>query len=903
MANPKHIIAVCTTRIQSYDRISFIEGLYKRLDKDKYKIIVFNSPSDFGANLPGDIGAKSVYDIINYDRIDCLVIDKEHFWSGDIFNEIIGRAGEKHVPVIVLNSEVEGCFCICNKYEAAYEELISHLIFAHNYRDFFFIGGIKGETESEKRLEIFRRTLCKNGVDFNDEKVAYGQFYEYPVYGIFDELYEKNELPQVFVCANDTMAFAVYQKAREYGLRIPEDIAVTGFDGLPYSQLMTPPLATCEKSYDETIRIVEHVIEGICSHTLSPGCFYGSYKVVVKGSCGCKTESISLSNEGILHAFRDLDRFAYFEEQNYNIIEKAIDFDYQGNIYETLITCSEPGSSICIKGDYASTLNDLVGSEKGFSDKFYILPSKNDTNELNAYRRIIPFEDMVPYFDEWMKDDTLYMVTSIYVVDSVCGHYTKKTVNVGDMAHRFNRTGRAINIIMEEAVTRYKQRNIIHENAKALNIDPLSGLPNLKSLTNWFHSFASVTENRKKSIMVSLYWIPKYKEFYEQYGLNERDKIITYISEILKIANAQNSFVSQIAEDEFVVVNYVDEIKEISNTINNATNVFYGLRDNFEQKKRQQYGEGFELEVNCGCTYSYSGWSDSVEIATLIKMARTEMYANKLQYSRNGNQKSSRSLREDYNALMLLVSQNRFIYHYQPIIDVKDRSIYAYEALMRTEPGINMSPLDILATAESYQKMYDIERATVFNVLEQYSHSQEELFHNRKVFINSIPGHFLNECDRNEIITRYSDYIGSVVFEITEGYVASDEEIEAMKTMGSNGLRIPLAIDDYGSGCSNIVNLLKYAPQIIKVDRALITDIDKDANKRMFMKGTLEFASANQIKVLAEGVETREEFITVVALGVDYVQGFYTGKPTELPMADIPEFVVSDIESALQETM
>ena len=222
---------------------------------------------------------------------------------------------------------------------------------------------------------------------------------------------------------------------------------------------------------------------------------------------------------------------------------------------------------------------------------------------------------------------------------------------------------------------------------------------------------------------------------------------------------------------------------------------------------------------------------------------------------------------------------------------------------MRTEPGINMSPLDILATAESYQKMYDIERATVFNVLEQYSHSQEELFHNRKVFINSIPGHFLNERDRNEIITRYSDYIGSVVFEVTEGYVASDEEIEAMKTMGSNGLRIPLAIDDYGSGCSNIVNLLKYAPQIIKEDRALITDIDKDANKRMFMKGTLEFASANQIKVLAEGVETREEFITVVALGVDYVQGFYTGKPTELPMADIPEFVVSDIESALQETM
>lgn len=129
--------------------------------------------------------------------------------------------------------------------------------------------------------------------------------------------------------------------------------------------------------------------------------------------------------------------------------------------------------------------------------------------------------------------------------------------------------------------------------------------------------------------------------------------------------------------------------------------------------------------------------------------------------------------------------------------------------------------------------------------------------------------------------------------------MASDEEVNLIKTLGDNEFGIPIAIDDYGSGCSNIVNLLRYAPQIIKVDRYLITDIDKDANKQMFMKGTLEFASANNIKVLAEGVETREEFQTVVALGVDYVQGYYTGKPSRCPMEEIPDFVVSDIETAI----
>ena len=167
------------------------------------------------------------------------------------------------------------------------------------------------------------------------------------------------------------------------------------------------------------------------------------------------------------------------------------------------------------------------------------------------------------------------------------------------------------------------------------------------------------------------------------------------------------------------------------------------------------------------------------------------------------------------------------------------------------------------------------------------------------MFINSIPGHFLNSNDRQEILTKYSSYLDSTVFEIIESDAAGDEEIDLIRTMGSDDIHILIAVDDYGSGYSNMVNLLRYAPQIIKVDRLLITDIDKDANKQMFMTGTIDFAKANQIKVLAEGVETQEEFRTVVALGVDYVQGYYTGKPAQQPMADIPDYVVLDIDAVL----
>ena len=100
---------------------------------------------------------------------------------------------------------------------------------------------------------------------------------------------------------------------------------------------------------------------------------------------------------------------------------------------------------------------------------------------------------------------------------------------------------------------------------------------------------------------------------------------------------------------------------------------------------------------------------------------------------------------------------------------------------------------------------------------------------------------------------------------------------------------IPIAIDDYGTGHSNIVNLLRYSPQIIKIDRFLITAIQSDTNKQLFFRSTVEFAHMNNMKVLAEGVETSDELECVINLGADLIQGFFTGRPAPEPAAGLAE--------------
>ncbi len=135
--------------------------------------------------------------------------------------------------------------------------------------------------------------------------------------------------------------------------------------------------------------------------------------------------------------------------------------------------------------------------------------------------------------------------------------------------------------------------------------------------------------------------------------------------------------------------------------------------------------------------------------------------------------------------------------------------------------------------------------------------------------------------------------------EITEQFDKTDEQMESFVEY-IDGRGWQYAIDDYGSGNSNIVNLLKFKPNLIKIDRFLITGVEKDENKQMFVKNIIEFAKNNDIKVIAEGVETREELVTMINFGVDLIQGYYTARPSTDVLAEIPEDKRKDIKDIIE---
>ena len=252
------------------------------------------------------------------------------------------------------------------------------------------------------------------------------------------------------------------------------------------------------------------------------------------------------------------------------------------------------------------------------------------------------------------------------------------------------------------------------------------------------------------------------------------------------------------------------------------------------------------------------------------------------------------------NALVQkLLDENLFSYHFQPIVRADSGEIYAYEALMRAQGMKGISPFHILKYAELTNRLADVESLTFLNVL-RYLEENKASFGEKTVFINSMPKIKASESDAKAIDKLFLERSVKVVVEMTETAEFDDNDIKEIRER-YHRFGVPIAIDDFGTGYSNIHNLLRYAPNIVKIDRSLISGVDSNANKKRVVREVVDFCRENGIMSLAEGVETSEELRTVILMGIDLIQGFYTAMPSPEILKEIPFKIRAEIKGHTEE--
>lgn len=222
--------------------------------------------------------------------------------------------------------------------------------------------------------------------------------------------------------------------------------------------------------------------------------------------------------------------------------------------------------------------------------------------------------------------------------------------------------------------------------------------------------------------------------------------------------------------------------------------------------------------------------------------------------------------------ILSALSELKINYVFQPIFLPDGKTVYAYEALMRP---VDKTVTELIEEYTKLDKLHILEVATFWGATQAYVLRGYE----ERLSINSFPC----ECFTAEETKAFIDYFGDdkniLIIELLEYPHFSLSKAIAKKEVAAVG-DSQLALDDFGSGFNNMEKVSLLNPHIIKIDRALLSGIDSDEDKQKQCKEIIANMHDLKITVIAEGVETKEEFEYLKSIGADLFQGYYLGRPS-----------------------
>ncbi len=229
-----------------------------------------------------------------------------------------------------------------------------------------------------------------------------------------------------------------------------------------------------------------------------------------------------------------------------------------------------------------------------------------------------------------------------------------------------------------------------------------------------------------------------------------------------------------------------------------------------------------------------------------------------------------------------IIENSSLTAHFQPIVDIQTNEIFAYEALTRgVLPNGELMYPDVLFSKSTRNDMnFTLDRMCREVALKTTAVKKIDA----KVFINFIPTSIYDPEFCLASTVKWAKQLDfdpkNIVFEVVETQNVKDKE--HLKTIlnfyRDKGFLI--ALDDVGEGYSSLNMIIDIKPDIIKVDRNIIENIDRDNMKQSIYKALRTICIENGIKLLAEGVETPYELEKIKEIGVDYAQGYYFAKPS-----------------------
>jgi diguanylate cyclase (GGDEF)-like protein/PAS domain S-box-containing protein len=408
--------------------------------------------------------------------------------------------------------------------------------------------------------------------------------------------------------------------------------------------------------------------------------------------------------------------------------------------------------------------------------------------------------------------------------------------------------------------------------------DPLTGLANRRLLSVRLDEALAVAQAQGSDLTVMLIDLNRFKELNDTLGHAAGDQLLREIRPRLQAATSGAEIVARVGGDEFAVIllpgSGATDAEQIADRLSIA------LEEPFEVQ---------DLTLRVGASIGIAVYPEHANDAeTLLKRADVAMYSAKkhgvghelYDAAHDGHSRQRLAL---IGELPAAIASGQMVVHYQPKYDLQDGAIVGVEALVRWQHPAHglLGPDKFVALAEHAGVMRPLTHAVLDVALCQCARWHAQGI-DLSVAVNLGAPNLLDAAfplDVKALLDKWEVPAGFLQLEITETIVSNDRAsmIDVLRQLRALG--VTLSLDDFGVGSSSLSFLRHLPVQELKIDRSFIIDLDTDDHNAAMVQTIIDLAHNLDMRVVAEGIETKPVQDRLTNYGCDEGQGFLLGRP------------------------
>ncbi|MGN0482548.1 MAG: diguanylate cyclase domain-containing protein [Lachnospiraceae bacterium] len=621
-----------------------MKGIFEQCKKYDYDVAVFSTLVAVTHPFPDYLkGEATIYDIMNLNELDGIVIGTLSVCKNDLtwlYDILLKKLEKFQKPVVSIDLPFGDYKTVYTDDASAFSKITAHVLDVHHCKNIYFLTGTKGHDVSEERLSGFLREMGRRGIPVPEEHIFYGNFW----YNSGEELADRIvagelEKPDAVICASDHMAIGVANRFQKRGIKVPEDVIVTGFDATAEAAINDLSITTYRPDVDVAARKAINEIR----RQIEPGANVEDTAdseedgLRICASCGCQENVAyvkSRLNDSLYNVHQNfydeeiqekigisrlLESYMYEELTNTGESEECFE-----KIYQSLFLI-QPFSHcyLCLREDW---LDIEEGMENQFPQRMKMVISATAHKDMdvmlegdyatNSGGKIFERTSMLPNIREEQKEASVFYFVPIHFLGDSLGYFVLQCSLEQEhkINHVFRNWVRYVNNALKMIAVQNKLRAFSER-------DAMTGLYNRRGmkvqLENMFRQ-----AHPGESMFVCVVDMDGLKAVNDLYGHEEGDYAIGVIASMVNAISKSNELSVRAGGDEFYIIGVADYAKEEGRERKKR------LENLFERYNRRS-SKAYEISASIG--YCLQPYESEEQVKHVLHIADQRMYQNKVE--------------------------------------------------------------------------------------------------------------------------------------------------------------------------------------------------------------------------------------------------------------------------------